>query len=203
MTNMGINYLNYLETVQSNRNRERETNRSNLAREAEDLRSHMVNEGIASDTLEETKRSNAAKEQETHRANVAKEGQEERKNTIAALKEDKIKAGVDFKGLGISGQVSGASAYALKTDGRQKQFDKAEAARKQAKTEAANNARKLTPEGKAIMSKSYRTQEDAIKALVTLPPEERENFKAVRDRNGSWTFKQNDAIDPKTGKFIW
>lgn len=55
MTNMGVNYANYLETARSNLARETETHRSNVADETE------------------RNRSNLAKEAETHRSNVAGE----------------------------------------------------------------------------------------------------------------------------------
>lgn len=67
MTEMGVKYLNYLESNRSNLAEEAETNRANLAREAETHRSNVANET-------ETNRSNLAKEAETHRTNVVNEG---------------------------------------------------------------------------------------------------------------------------------
>lgn len=98
MTNMGISYLSYLETVRTNQSRERETHRANVAqetltaardaetarsnkaREAETHRTNLVNEELTRKRDTETKRANLAREAETHRSNLTNEAETHRAN---------------------------------------------------------------------------------------------------------------------------
>lgn len=80
MTTMGLDYLKYQESQRSNLANEAETNRSNLARETETNRSNLAREA-------ETHRANVAGEQETHRSNMAKEAETNRANTMQDTRE--------------------------------------------------------------------------------------------------------------------
>lgn len=213
------NVENEIETNRSNLAREAETNRANVARETETHRSNLVNEAethrsnVAREA--ETNRSNLAREAETNRHNVVSEGETNRSNvanealkergqTIDALKTTKGEVGIKVggKGIGGSAMVSGslAAKYANDTDSTLKAQRRAEAKMKADKQAAANAARVLGPEGIALIGTTYNSQDDVIKAITSIPSEQRLNLKIVDGGKGKYKLVQNPSIDPKTGK---
>lgn len=184
------------ETHRSNLAKEAETNRANLAREFETHRSNVMNEGLTRDKNEEYKRSNLVQEALKRESNK----EQIRSNTMKALEGQKAQAGAQIKGIGVSGQTTAAANYATKTDPLLIQAAKTEAQRKAAAQRSAETERQLGAEGRRLIGASYSSQEDAIRAITSIPSEQRYNLQLTKTQQG-WEIKQNPNIDPKTGKF--
>lgn len=79
------------------RSQQSETHRANVAKEAENVRSHMAQEGAALRTHAETVRANKAKENELTRSHLAGEAETQRHN-LATEGISRIKLGSDYLG---------------------------------------------------------------------------------------------------------
>lgn len=87
MTQIGLNYLQLLETKRANlaneqqkRNELAESSRHNVITEGETNRTNLANEAIKQGNLDELIRSNQERERETRRSNLAKEAETYRSN---------------------------------------------------------------------------------------------------------------------------